>query len=314
MGLENWGPHDATKFLAFTANVYRDLYPAIDPARPELRQEGKIVVITGASRGLGQLGFAASFAVAGASAIVLTGRSVDGLKETEQLITKTNPAVRVLCIPLDVTDEHAVNTAFEEIHTKLGTPHVLINNAGILAPPNTITGSNLDTWWAVHEVNIKGPFLVTRAFLHLTGPHPERPTTIINLTSSSSMGTPPGLSPYSMSKTTMYKFTGFLSAEYPDITSVTYDPGVVATDMSRSVGYLKTVSRDTPELSGGAAVWLASGDKKYLSGRVFFANWDVDEVERRKDEIVEQNLLTLWMKGVVGGPDVVVKSFGRDPE
>lgn len=48
-------PHQATKAFAFTTNIYRDVYPAIDPSQPELRQQGKVVVITGASRGLGRL-------------------------------------------------------------------------------------------------------------------------------------------------------------------------------------------------------------------------------------------------------------------
>jgi hypothetical protein len=40
---------------AFTSKTHRDIYPAIDPTRPELSQAGKVVVITGASRGLGRL-------------------------------------------------------------------------------------------------------------------------------------------------------------------------------------------------------------------------------------------------------------------
>lgn len=40
---------------AFTQKTYRDVYPAIDPTRPELSQAGKVVVITGASRGIGKL-------------------------------------------------------------------------------------------------------------------------------------------------------------------------------------------------------------------------------------------------------------------
>ena len=42
------------KALAFTTKNYRDVYPAIDPSRPELSQAGKVIVITGASRGLGR--------------------------------------------------------------------------------------------------------------------------------------------------------------------------------------------------------------------------------------------------------------------
>lgn len=58
--------------------------------------------------------------------------------------------MQVLSIPLDVTDELAVNKAFEDIRAKLGTPHVLINNAGAITPVSAIVDSNLDSWWNTH--------------------------------------------------------------------------------------------------------------------------------------------------------------------
>lgn len=46
-------PHGFTVNNAFTSFVYRDVYAAIDPSRPELSQKGKVVMVTGASRGIG---------------------------------------------------------------------------------------------------------------------------------------------------------------------------------------------------------------------------------------------------------------------
>lgn len=48
-------PTSVVKDLAFTKKNYRDVYPAVDPTRPDLAQDGKVVIITGASRGIGQL-------------------------------------------------------------------------------------------------------------------------------------------------------------------------------------------------------------------------------------------------------------------
>lgn len=48
-------PDSFVKLDAFTSQTYRDVYPTIDPTRPELSQAGKVIVITGASRGLGRL-------------------------------------------------------------------------------------------------------------------------------------------------------------------------------------------------------------------------------------------------------------------
>ena len=254
--------------------------------------------------------FAASFARAGARAIALIGRSAENLKETEDLILKINANTVVLSIALDVTEPVAVNKAFEEIQQKLGTPQVLVNNAGSLAPLLPIVDSDVDSWWGSQEVNLKGLFNTTKAFLKLTGANPELPTTILNLTSVACLANPPGFSAYSMSKLALMRFTAFLAVEHPSITSVSLDPGIVPTDMAFNVPFLAPFMRDTPELVGGTAVWLATDDKRFLSGRKLSVNWDVEEVERRKDEIVSGDLLTMVLKGDFGVPNAVVRNSG----
>lgn len=81
---------------------------------------------------------------------MLIGRSAEGLKETEKLISTISQDVQILSIPLDVTDELAVNKAFEDIHAKFGTPHVLVNNAGAINPVVSLVDSKLDSWWNTH--------------------------------------------------------------------------------------------------------------------------------------------------------------------
>ncbi|KAJ6016230.1 hypothetical protein N7540_010821 [Penicillium herquei] len=280
-----------TKAIAFTTKNYRSVYPAIDPTRPDLSQKGKVIVITGASQGLGRLSFATSFAQAGAAAIVLIGRSADGLSETEKTVHEINSDIRVLRFALDVTDEKAVNDAFKSIVEQVGVPHVLINNAGNLAPLASTVESDLDSWWRCQEVNIKGTFIVTKAFLKETGSTPSDPTKIITLTSQASMGTAPGMGAYSLSKMAVTKLMAYVASEHPTITALSIDPGILPTAMGNSVPFLAEVLLDKPELVGGLAVWVSSGDRNYLSGRWLTANWDVEEIEKRKDEIVEKNLL-----------------------
>ncbi|KAL4952092.1 hypothetical protein BDW69DRAFT_26956 [Aspergillus filifer] len=293
-------PDTYVKLGAFTSKIYRDVYPAVDPTRPELSQAGKVVVITGASRGLGQLGLAPFFARANAKGIALLGRSADGLAETEKLIKDINPGTQVLSLPVDVTDVKGVAAAFDKIVDRLGVPNVLINNAGVLTQ-GTVSDSDIESWWNVQEVNVKGTLIVTKAFLNKTGATPTVPTTIINQTSTSAMGVPPGLSSYSMSKLAINKLTAWLASEHPAITSVALDPGVVETDMATTVPYLAPFMKDTPALAGGMAVWVASGDKAFLSGRVVSVNWDVNELEAKKQEIVEGDLLMLCFRGSFGG-------------
>ncbi|KAL3448217.1 hypothetical protein BJX65DRAFT_317461 [Aspergillus insuetus] len=301
-------PHMIPKLNGFTKTLHREVYPAVDPKRPEHSQAGKVVVITGASRGLGRSSFAASFARAGAKAIALLGRSAKDLAETKKLVKEINPETLVHSIAVSITDASDVAKAFDEIVERFGTPHVLINNAGVMASGDSIFDSDIESWWATQEVNIKGTLIATKAFLRKVGSTPSTPSTIINLTSGASIGTIPRLSSYSISKMANTKLIQFLQVEHPEITSVSIDPGVVKTSWAdnTALAFLLPLGRDTFELVGAVGVWVTSGDKSFLSGRYLSINWDVEELEARREEIVEKDLLKLCHRGEFGGPDRVV--------
>ena len=159
----------------------------------------------------------------------------------------------------------------------------------------------------LQEVNVKGTFLMSQAFLKAIHDAPSAPRTIINVTSMAAQGFPPGMSSYSPSKIAVCKFTAYLARENPNFTAVSLDPGLVPTDMGHSVPYLAGFLHDTPELSGGTAVWLASGDKTFMTGRYIAANWNVEELESRKEEITDRDFLTFGLKGKFGPPGVVVE-------
>jgi hypothetical protein len=72
-------------------------------------------------------------------------------------------------------------------------------------------------------------------------------------------------------------------------------PGVVATDLARQAG---RKAPDSPELPAGFAVWLAACPRaRELNGKFIWANWDIDEVLERTEEIQQRDLLTLTLKG-----------------
>jgi putative intracellular protease/amidase len=75
---------------------------------------------------------------------------------------------------------------------------------------------------------------------------------------------------------------------------------MIPTDMGNSASWLAPFMKDTADLCGGTAVWLSSGDRQFLSGRYVAANWDVEELEARKEEIVQDNLLTVRLNGRFG--------------
>ena len=55
------------------------------------------------------------------------------------------------------------------------------------------------------------------------------------------------------------------------------------------------------ELPASICVWLASSEADFLKGRLFWANWDVEEMKKREHEIIDQNLLTLALHGLASG-------------
>lgn len=153
--------------LKFTRTVYQDVYPSVNPAKPELSLAGKVAIITGASGGIGAKGFAIAFAKAGIRGLVLLARNAEKLKAVEAQIHEINTAVEVLCVEADITNIEAVDKAFEKIKGRFGHAHILVNNAGVNADGGgaLIGDQDPDIWWSNFEVNGKGSFLVTRSFI-----------------------------------------------------------------------------------------------------------------------------------------------------
>lgn len=76
-------------------------------------------------------------------------------------------------------------------------------------------------------------------------------------------------------------------------------PGVVATELAKQAG---RKAPDDPRLPAGMAVWLsASPQAKELNGRFIWANWDVNELLSKKEEIQKGSLLTMWLRGWADG-------------
>lgn len=148
------------------------------------------------------------------------------------------------------------------------------------------------------EVNIKGTFLMTQEFLRLVGS--EKEATIINITSAAGIMTIPQTSSYSLSKLVQIQIQRFVGIENPNIVAVSLHPASVLTLLTKPA--FVRFSLDTHELAGGAAVWLATEQAKFMNGRYFGANWSVDDLMEREKEIVEGGLLLEELKGKFGPP------------
>ena len=151
----------------FTTTIHNDTYDFIKPEQFDL--DGKAVFITGASKGIGRAA-ALSFARAGASYIGLGARSdmSDVEKEIQEAAKGAGRKVpKTVALKVDVSNEESVNNAAQELEKAVGRLDVLLNNAGYLEPFVPIAESKVEQWWTCYEVNVKGVYLVTRAFLPL---------------------------------------------------------------------------------------------------------------------------------------------------
>jgi hypothetical protein len=111
-----------------------------------------------------------------------------------------------------------------------------------------------------------------------------------------------------MSKMVNAKLTQDLQVEHPTVTSVCIDPGVVETSWTdiQALQFLLPLGRDMFELVGAMGIWVASRDISFLSGRYLSINRDVEELEARREEVLQRDLLMLCHQGEFYGSDLVV--------
>lgn len=284
-----------TNWLAVAGYVsaHKDTYHFIDPIKADLT--GKSVLITGASKGIGKT-TAISFATAGCSKILLAARSdladiETAVKDAAKKANRPQPLVHTLKV--DVTSEDSVRVAAETAADLLGgSLDVLINNAGYLEEWKPIAESRPSEWWRTWEVNIKGTYLATHYFLPML--LKSQIKTIINISSGGAHAIFPGASGYQTTKFALCRLTEFMDKEYRQqgLIAISVHPGAVKTELALNMPPDKIhVLTDTAELAADTLVWLSRERRDWLSGRFATVNWDMEQLEKKKQDILQRNLL-----------------------
>ncbi|MBA3471987.1 MAG: SDR family oxidoreductase [Rubrobacter sp.] len=227
---------------------------------------GKVVMITGASRGLGRA-LALAFAREGVS-LVINSRSEDALEPVAGEAKETG--AEVLAIPADVSVEAEVERLVNESVRRFGGIDVLVNNAGVLGPRVPIEEYPEDEWRKVLDANLTAPFLLIRTVI----PRMPEGGSIINMTSGVSVEGRAEWGAYSVSKFGLEGLTQILAAELKErgIRVNSVDPGGMRTEM-RAAAYPDEdpTTRITPEENTDVFLYLASDESREVTGERFKA-------------------------------------------
>jgi NAD(P)-dependent dehydrogenase (short-subunit alcohol dehydrogenase family) len=206
---------------------------------------GRVAVVTGASRGIGRA-IAAALSNAGAVVAGCARHAAPGVASCD----------------VRVADEVAAFA--EEVQKRLGAPDILVNNAGTVARAR-IDELSVEAWDDVVDANLKGTFLVTRAFLPMM--RARRSGRIINIASIAGRQGTAGLGAYCAAKHGVVGLTRALAAELRDegIVANAVCPGSVDTDMLR-VGQPGAKPDMSPEDVAGVVLYLAAEAPSALTG------------------------------------------------
>ncbi len=232
----------------------------------------QIAVVTGAGRGIGRA-IALKFANEGANVVVVS--------RTQENSEKVAAEIRALgrqawAHAVDVADAAAVNAAAEKILAEAGRVDLLVNNAGVTRDGLLMRMSDAD-WDAVLNTNLKGAFLVTKAFSRAM--IKARSGRIINISSVIGLIGNAGQCNYAASKAGLIGFTQSCAKELAGrgITVNAIAPGFIQTDMTSELkeemraALLKQIplgSFGEAEDIAGAALYLASPAARYVTGQV----------------------------------------------
>ena len=149
----------------FVATARHDTYPAIDPSKSNFA--GKVVVVTGASKGIGKA-IALAFTQANVSGLALLARSdLSAVKAACEAAQRPGQNIKILTIRADVTKTADVVAAAQKVKETFGRLDILINNAGYLEEVTLLGESEPIDWWRSFEVNVKGTYEPIHAFLSL---------------------------------------------------------------------------------------------------------------------------------------------------
>jgi 3-oxoacyl-[acyl-carrier protein] reductase len=237
-----------------------------------MKLKDKVAVVTGGNRGIGKM-IALTLARNGAS-IAICGTNENTLKETASEIEKLG--VKSLALKVDVSRGPEVEIFAKTVLDSFGKVDVLVNNAGI-TKDNLLIRMGEQEWDDVLNINLKGAFLMTKAFVRSM--MKARQGRVINITSIIGVRGNAGQANYAASKAGIIGLTKTTAREFAsrNITCNAIAPGFIQTDMTHALGdkakeeLLQQIPLgflgETSDVAN-TVLFFASEESRYITGQV----------------------------------------------
>ena len=229
----------------------------------------KTALVTGASRGIGKTI---------AMMLAKNGVKVIGVATSKESLKSIENIENILPFCCDISDENSIEELYHFAKKNVDAIDILVNNAGIHMD-NILLRMKTDEWHKVLDVNLNGPFYLTKILLK--DMIKNKNGRIINISSISGTDGNKGQSNYSASKGGLLAFTKSLAKEVGlrNITVNCIAPGVIETDMISDL--TDTVKNDyldriplkkfgKPEDIGKMILFLSSDEASYITGQTFY--------------------------------------------
>lgn len=234
--------------------------------------DGKVTIVTGASRGIGR-SVAIELAKLGAKVVInYAGNEAAAEEVKKQIVAAGGQAI---IIKADVGNVEAVDAMVKETMDTFGKIDILVNNAGITRD-NLLMRMKEEDWDAVMNINLKGVFVCTKAISRIM--MKQRTGKIINMTSVVGLMGNAGQANYAAAKAGVIGFTKSMAKELASrgITVNAIAPGFISTDMTAVLS--EQVKKDlaekipvgrlgSPEDVAAAVAFLASDSANYITGQ-----------------------------------------------
>ena len=240
-----------------------------------MRLKDRIALVTGGGTGIGRA-IAERFVQEGAR-VAVSGRRAERLAEVAGELGEA-----ILPVRADVTNEQDVERMVREVLDRWGRIDILVNNAATITSRTALLDTPVEAWDHMHDVNVRGVFLVCKAVL----PHmiERRAGAIINIASVSGQRGQPGNCAYSTTKGAVMNLTRSIAVDYGahGIRANSISPALVRTEMAETrlkpgEDWDERAAREwipnyplgrlgRPEDIAAGALYLASDDAAWVSG------------------------------------------------